>query len=132
MQGLAINKESNLNKIITILTSSLLFTSAMAQNLGEATYQVACSNCHAPKLSKSILAPAAFDKKAWKIRFKKAKLESKMHPELYPTPMDYLLNSVINGKKLMHHGGLCHESNVPKKYCSKEAFIQAIEYMKKS
>ncbi len=102
---------------------------AQAEELGKVTYQMACSNCHAPSLAKGMGAPAAFDKKAWKARFKTAKIEAKNNPQRYNTPLDYLLTSVINGKNLMHHGGLCHESTVHSKNCTKKAYVEAIRYM---
>ena len=100
-----------------------------AANDGIITYQMACSNCHSPTMAKGMGAPAAFDKKAWDVRFKQAKIAVKNHPEQYKTPLDYLLTSVIKGKNLMHHGGMCHESNLHKRNCTKEAYIQAIQYM---
>jgi len=118
-----------MKRILGLILFSTIHVGASADNLGRVTYQTACSTCHAPNLAKSIGAPAAFDKKAWKVRFKKAKMEAKKDPQRYKTPADYLLNSVIKGKNLMHHGGLCHESKIAEKYCSNEAFIQAIQYM---
>lgn len=115
-----------------MLTGILFFSfnvGALADNLGKKTYQLACSNCHAPQLAKRIGAPAAFDKKDWNKRFKTAEIEAKKNPQLYQTSLDYLLNSVIKGKNLMHHGGLCHEAPESDKNCSKEAYIQAIHYM---
>ncbi|HAT9021558.1 TPA: cytochrome C, partial [Legionella pneumophila subsp. pneumophila] len=35
------------------------------------------------------------------------------------------------GKGLMHHGGLCKETDVPNTDCSDEALIAAINYMRK-
>ena len=118
-----------MKRILPVILFSIINASAQAEDLGKATYQIACSNCHAPALAKGMGAPAAFDKKAWKARFKTATIEAKDNPQRYKTPLDYLLNSVINGKNLMHHGGLCHESTVHSKNCSRTAYIQAIRYM---
>ena len=118
-----------MKKIMVFVLFSTIHIGSSAENLGAVTYHMACSHCHASNVAKSIGAPAAFDKKAWKARFKQAKWEAKKNPQHYPAPMDYLLNSVNKGKNLMQHGGLCSESNVPKKNCSKEAFTQAILYM---
>lgn len=118
------------NILVTMLiyvTSNLVF----ASDLGKYTYEIACQNCHAPKLAKSIKAPAAFDKKTWKLRFKQAKIEAKNNPSQFETPMDYLLYSVKIGKGLMHHGGLCKEANIPNTNCSDDALIAAINYMRK-
>ena len=109
----------------------LATTGIQANDLGQTTYNIACKNCHAPLLSKAIKAPAAFDKKAWNKRFENAALESKNNPSQFKTPMDYLLYSVKIGKGLMHHGGLCNETDVSDKNCSDEAYIQAIHYMSK-
>lgn len=121
--------QSPMNRMLTIILFSILSTHALADNLGKITYQHACSNCHSPRLANGMRAPAAFDKQAWNARFKKAKIESRNNPQRYKSPLDYLLSSVIKGKNLMHHGGLCHESSVLEKNCSNEAYIQAIEYM---
>lgn len=116
-------------RFLMIMVFSIINVGASADGLGKATYEMACSHCHAPKLAKRMGSPAAFNKKAWSERFKKAKVESKKNPERYKTSMDYLLNSVINGKNLMHHGGLCHESTSIQKNCTRKAFIDAIHYM---
>lgn len=118
-----------MKRILAATFFSIIHVGSFAENLGKVTYQMACRNCHSPVLAKGIGAPAAFDKMAWNKRFKKAKAEAKNNPLRYKTDVDYLLNSVINGKNLMHHGGLCHESTVPEKNCSNAAFIQAIQYM---
>lgn len=100
-----------------------------ADDLGKKTYEIACKNCHAPNLAKAIKAPAAFDKEAWDTRFKNAQLESDKNLSKYPSAIAYLLNSITLGKGLMHHGGLCHESDRQDKDCSDKAFIAAIGYM---
>lgn len=115
-------------RLLTILLMAAN-TVALANNLGQTTYQIACQNCHAPKLAKAMKAPAAFDKKAWDERFKQARLEVKDNPQRFKTPMDYLLYRVTIGKGLMQHGGLCKEASVPNKNCSNEALTQAILYM---
>ena len=118
-----------MKRMLTVVLFFMLAVGASAQNLGKATYKMACSHCHAPTLAKGMGAPAAFDKKAWAERFKNAKMEVKKNPHRYKTSLDYLLSSVIHGKNLMHHGGLCHESTDPDKNCSNTAYIQAIQYM---
>lgn len=100
-----------------------------ADNLGKTTYEGACQNCHAPQFAVCLKAPAAFDKKAWNARFKKADREAKNNPTHFKSAMAYLLYSVTIGKGLMHHGGLCKEADIPNKNCSDEALIQAILYM---
>lgn len=116
-------------KNILIMLLCVINTVVFANDLGKTTYQIACQNCHAPQLAKGIKAPAAFNKKAWGIRFKNAEMEARKNPARYKTAMDYLLYSVKIGKGLMHHSGLCNESDVPNKNCSDEALIQAIHYM---
>lgn len=101
----------------------------MAQNLGQETYRIACQNCHAPRFASAIGAPPAFNRQAWKKRFKQAAKISKQNPSAYKTPMDYLVYNVKMGKNLMQHGGLCQEADTPKKNCSTEAYIAAILYM---
>lgn len=101
----------------------------LASNLGKTTYEIACQNCHAPKLAIGMHAPAAFNKMAWGERFKKAAIESKNNPIQFKTSTDYLLYRVGIGKGLMPHGGLCKEANVPHKNCSNKAIIEAIYYM---
>ena len=104
-------------------------TGVMAHSLGQTTYQNACKTCHSPTMAKGMHAPAAFDKKAWNIRFKQAKYAAKENPTRFPPAMSYLLSHVKMGKGLMHHGGLCHESDAPNKDCSDEALMAAILYM---
>ncbi|KTC86567.1 c-type cytochrome [Legionella brunensis] len=116
-------------KIVWVILLCVVSTVVSADDLGRTTYEIACQNCHAPKLAKAIKAPAAFDKKAWNIRFKHASIEAKRHPARFKTAIDYLLYSVKLGKGLMHHGGLCNEASIPDKNCSDEALIQAIHYM---
>lgn len=119
-----------MKRILPVVLLSMVSISSHAEkNQGMLTYQMACSRCHSPSLAKGMGAPAAFDKKAWKSRFKKAETEVKNNPQRYKTPTDYLLTSVIKGKNLMHHGGLCRESTTNDKYCSKTAYIEAIQYM---
>jgi len=103
-----------------------------ADDLGETTYKIACSNCHSPKLASSIGAPAAFNKKDWRERFKNAKLACKNESKKYRNELDYLLQHVKQGKGLMHHGGLCNEAQVKNKNCSDEALTAAINYMSKN
>lgn len=74
-------------------------------------------------------APAAFNKKAWAIRFQKAAIQSQKNPSQFQTAMDYLLYRVSIGKGLMPHGGLCKEVGAPHKNCSDEAIAAAINYM---
>lgn len=109
--------------------SLLMPCAVFSSQLGETTYQVACKNCHAPHLAKAIQAPAAFDKKAWDVRFKTAEDASKNNPKRYSSAMQYLLIHIKMGKGLMHHGGLCHESNIPDQDCSDQALSEAILYM---
>lgn len=118
-----------MKKIFSILSLSLVSSFALAEDLGKTTYEIACSNCHAPNVSQSIKAPTAFDKKAWDERFRQAKLEAEKNPDEYKSAIDYLLYKVTIGKGLMHHGGLCKEADVPKKDCSNKALEAAIHYM---
>lgn len=118
-----------MKKMLVAVLFGVMNTVVVADNLGKTTYQIACQNCHAPKLALAIKAPAAFNKKEWDVRFKLAMLAVKNNPKEYKTPIDYLLYSVKIGKGLMHHGGLCHEAEIPNKNCSDEALIQAIHYM---
>ena len=116
------------NLLLTICC--LLVTAIVSANdLGKNTYQIACHNCHAPQFATAIKAPPAFDKKAWKARFKQASMEAKKNPAQFKTAMDYLLYRVKIGKGLMVHGGLCNEADVPNKNCSDEALAAAIDYM---
>lgn len=115
------------NLLVILLCASC--TSVLADDLGKKTYQISCQSCHAPQFATGMKAPAAFDKKAWSMRFKKAEMEAQKNPAEYKTAMDYLLQSMKLGKGLMPHGGLCKEADAPKKNCSDEAFIQAIHYM---
>ncbi|MDP1604871.1 MAG: c-type cytochrome [Legionella sp.] len=114
-----------------ILISLLYGVSSVsfADDQGKITYEIACKNCHAPQLAAAIKAPAAFNKAQWAARFRNAKLEVKNNPDKFKSPDEYLLHSVKIGKGLMHHGGLCHEADIPNKNCSDEALIQAINYM---
>lgn len=118
-----------MKNLLFIILFGLANTDALADNLGKTTYEIACQNCHAPQVATAINAPAAFDKKAWNERFQKAKLEVKNNPAQFKTPIDYLLYNVTIGKRLMYHGGLCKEADIPNKNCSDKALIQAIYYM---
>ncbi|WP_454781851.1 c-type cytochrome [Legionella sp. WA2022007384] len=119
-------------KNLFLILLSIICTSVLADDLGKNTYQVTCQTCHAPQFATGIKAPAAFDKKAWEKPFKNAELEAKKNPAEYKTGMDYLLYKMKLGKGLMPHSGLCKEADVPKKNCSDEAFIKAIQYMSQS
>lgn len=118
-----------MKNLLSIALFAFFSLSAIADDLGKKTYDMACQSCHAPKLSKSIKAPAAFDKKVWDLRFKQAKKAVKENSSKFKTPTDYLLAHVKMGKGLMHHGGLCNEAEVANKDCSDQAFIDAIHYM---
>jgi cytochrome c5 len=115
--------------LIVVLMFFFGSITAMADDLGKKTYELACKNCHAPNLSLAIKSPAAFDKKVWKKRFEQATLEAKNNPKQFNSAMDYLVYSVKIGKGLMHHGGLCKESDVSNADCSDKALIAAIMYM---
>ncbi|KTC80314.1 c-type cytochrome [Legionella cherrii] len=116
-------------KKLWIILLYAIHTASFAEDLGKTTYQISCQNCHAAQFAVGMKAPAAFDKKAWSVRFKNAELEAKQNPTEYKTAMDYLLYSMKRGKGLMPHSGLCKEVDAPQKNCSDEAFIQAIQYM---
>ncbi len=117
-------------KIIPIVgLLCVVSTGALGMPLGQTTYQIACQHCHAPTMAKGMHAPAALDKQAWNKRFKQAALEVKKNPTRYPSVMGYLLSHVKTGKGLMHHGGLCNESDAPNKDCSDKALLAAIQYM---
>lgn len=117
-----------MKKVFLIFLSSIAIT-VQADDLGKATYQALCQDCHSPQFSKAMHAPTAFDKKAWDERFKKAEIEAKNNPNQFKTAMDYLLYKTHIGKGLMPHKGLCIEANIPNKNCSDAALIQAIQYM---
>lgn len=118
-----------MKKILVVTLSIMTSTGVFASNQGKEVYQMACQNCHSPKLAEGLNAPAAFDRKAWQARFTKAEEEAKKNPSRYKSAMDYLLSEVKIGKGLMAHGGLCKEANVANKNCSDEALIDAINYM---
>lgn len=118
-----------MKKLSLILFLGAMNAAVFADDLGKKTYEIACQNCHSPKLAKGLKAPAAFNKTQWDRRFKLAAIKAKQKPERYKSAMDYLLHSVTMGKGLMHHGGLCHESEVANKDCSDQALIAAINYM---
>ena len=113
-----------------LFTHLIAFTTPLiASDLGRNTYEITCKTCHAPPFAKRMHAPAAFDKKAWSIRFNKAEIESKDHPDQFKTAIDYLFYKASIGKGLMPHGGLCKEADVPHKNCSDKAIKEAIYYM---
>lgn len=116
-------------KVILFILLIVFHGPLIASNLGKETYEIVCQTCHAPQFAIGMHAPAAFDKKAWAIRFKNAAIESKNNPVEFKTEMDYLLYKASIGKALMPHGGLCKEANVPHKNCSDKAIIEAIYYM---
>ncbi len=116
-------------KNIVFIALVLLTHFLHAHDLGKQTYEIACKTCHAPEFAKGMQAPTAFDKHAWKPRFKQAAIEAKKHPEQFQTPLDYMLYKVGKGKGLMPHGGLCKEADVPDKNCSSTAIKAAILYM---
>lgn len=102
---------------------------AFADDSGQKIYEAACQNCHAPNLAVGMKSPPAFDEKAWAAVFADAAVKAKENPSRFKTPMDYLLYNVKIGKGLMHHSGLCNESEALN--CSDEALTQAILYMSK-
>lgn len=114
---------------ISVCLFILSIVNVHAENMGKSMYQLACKNCHAPNLAPAIKAPAAFDKKAWDKRFNQATKEVEKNPKRFKNPFDYLLYHVKMGKGLMHHGGLCNESDKVDKDCSDAAYIDAIKYM---
>lgn len=101
----------------------------MASHSGKDIYESTCKTCHAPSVAEGMHAPAAFNKKAWALRFQKAAMESKNNPSQFKTAMDYLLYTANIGKGLMPHGGLCKEANLPRVHCSNKAIAEAINYM---
>lgn len=117
-----------MKKILFILLTAFI-PPVIASDLGKQTYEAACKTCHAPQFAKGMRAPAAFDKKAWTLRIENAAMESKNHPDRFKTAMDYLLYRANIGKGLMPHGGLCKETDVPRKNCSDKAIKEAINYM---
>lgn len=121
-------QEFNL-KIRLFILLITLNSSLLASDLGKATYETICQTCHAPRFALGMHAPAAFNKKAWAVRFNDAAIESKNNPAQFKTAMDYLLYKASIGKRLMPHGGLCKEADVPHKNCSEKAIIEAIDYM---
>ncbi|CEG58369.1 c-type cytochrome [Legionella fallonii] len=101
----------------------------LASDLGKEAYEITCKTCHSPQFATGMHAPAAFNKKAWAIRFKNAEIEAEKNPTEFKTAMDYLLYKASIGKGLMPHGGLCKEADVPRKDCSDKAIADAIYYM---
>ena len=118
-----------MKKLSLVFFLGAMNAAIFADDLGKKTYEMACQNCHSPKLAKGINAPAAFNKKEWDARFKLAAIKAKQKPDRFKSPMGYLLHSVTIGKGLMHHGGLCNESDAVNKDCSEQALITAINYM---
>ena len=112
-----------------ILLLSTLNMVVYADDLGKKTYEIACQNCHSPQFAKAIKAPAAFNKKEWNLRFTNAEREAKKNPTQYKTAMDYFLDNLKIGKKLMPHGGLCNEAHIKDNNCSNKALSDAIYYM---
>ncbi len=121
--------ELKMKKLPAVMLMATISSLVFAGSPGKSLYKTVCQTCHAPDAAKAIGAPAAFDKKAWDIRFAQAARESTLHPSQFPTPMDYLLKNVIHGKKQMPHSGLCHEADVPNKDCSVSALSDAVRYM---
>lgn len=101
----------------------------IASDLGKETYEITCKTCHSPQFATGMHAPAAFNKNAWAILFKKADMEVEKNPAEFKTAMDYLLYKTSIGKGLMPHGGLCKEADVSRKNCSEKALEDAINYM---
>lgn len=100
---------------------------------GQLLYKYACSTCHAPKKAKGLGAPAAFDKAAWETRIAKATKAVK-ETHRFKTVDDYFLYHIQLGKGLMHHGGLCKESQLKHKElaCDEAGYLSAIKYMRGS
>lgn len=118
-----------MKKLSLVFFLGAMNAAVFANDQGKKTYEMACQNCHSPKFAKGLKAPAAFNKKEWDSRFKQAAIKAKQKPERFKSAMDYLLYSVTIGKGLMHHGGLCNESDAVNKDCSDQALIAAINYM---
>ncbi len=98
--------------------------------LGVLLYQQACQICHSPERAKAIKSPAAFNEAAWAKRFALAKKEVGQNKR-FKSVNAYLLHQIRIGKGLMHHGGLCKETNAiyQNVNCSDKAYLQAIQYM---
>lgn len=99
-----------MRRMILGVTVGLLPLWVQASSLGERVYESACVDCHAPAKAKALKAPAAFDEAAWQPRIQNAERAMEKYPKRFQSTMDYLTNSVENGKGLMHHGGLCKEA----------------------
>lgn len=116
-------------KILLFIVLITFHSTLIASHLGKETYEITCKTCHAPQFATGMHAPAAFDKRAWTLRFKAAAAEAKNNPSQFKSAMDYLLYKASIGKGLMPHGGLCKEADVPHKNCTDKAIIEAIQYM---
>jgi hypothetical protein len=101
-----------------------------SNGVGKRVYEFACSNCHAPKAAKVMRAPAAFDAAAWKSRVAQAKKIVAEQPNRFKNVDAYFLHQVKIGRGLMHHGGLCFETQKTNKDCSDSALMEAIYYMR--
>lgn len=93
---------------LLIANTSHANTTPSAQQ-GMELYQAACQLCHAPDKAKAMKAPAAFSVNTWQQRFKQAKKEVK-NSKQFNNIADYFFHQISIGKGLMHHGGLCKES----------------------
>lgn len=109
-----------------VLVSSYCFADTPS---GQKLFESACKNCHSAKVASGIQAPPAHDLDAWKARLEKANAEAKAHPDKYKDGFDYLIQHVMRGKGLMHHGGLCKESIKHPEDCTPEAYRAAIQFM---
>lgn len=105
---------------------------AEAVNLdqGKALYKAACSNCHAPDKARGLKAPPAFNRAVWQAIKTKAAVQVKSDKR-FKTVDDYLLYQIKIGRGLMHHGGLCKETQVGKTKvsCEDTVYLEAIQYM---
>lgn len=126
-------KRNRSMKKACLLSLLCLSTSLFAEKTpsrGVLLYEQACQLCHSPERSTSIKSPAAFNDKAWAKRFSAAKKE--VGPgKRFKTVNQYLLHQIRIGRGLMHHGGLCKETNAIYQNvdCSDKAYLEAIEYM---
>lgn len=119
-----------LTPIILLALSNTIHATDLNKEQGIKLYQAACQLCHAPDKAKAMKAPAAFDTTAWQQRFNLAKEEIKQSDK-YKDVDDYFYHQITIGKGLMHHGGLCKESQTvtPNLKCDKLTYISAIHYM---
>jgi len=115
---------------ISLLMVSLAHAEAKALTRGRALYQAACSTCHAPDKARGLKAPPAFNRAAWQAIKTKAAVQVKVDTR-FQTVDDYLLHQIKIGRGLMHHGGLCKETQVikAKVSCDDKAYLEAIDYM---